>query len=152
MAKGILASSTSLSNPVAEIAYLIETALQERCDFSPEDNPYADYLRALSTLMGLGFTAILAEGSQIRPCKSHLTSFLRYRDFIRHRDKLTPLSTAIAETVCSAIRPFKQLGFPLYYDGFVQAFASSLKSHDAADSVKEARIKELIQLLFGMCK
>lgn len=151
MANESLAVSSPHGNLVSEIAYLIETSLQERCDFSPDDHPYADYRRELATLMGLGFTVILAEGSRIRSCRSHFAAFLRYRDFIQHSDKLPQLSIIIAEIIYSAIYAFKMLGFPLYYDSFVQALVRLLQSHGLANAEKEKKIKKLIQQLFEMC-
>jgi hypothetical protein len=151
MANESLAVSQPHGNPVSEIAYLIETSLQERCDFSPEDYPYSDYLRELKTLMGLGFTVILAEGSRVRSCRPHFATFLRYRDFIQHSDKLSQLAIVIAEIICSAIRPFKVLGFPLYYDSFVNKLANLLKSHGIANTEQEKKVKKLIQQLFEMC-
>ena len=151
MANESLAVSPPHGNPVSEIAYLIETSLQERCGFSPDDHPYSDYLRELATLMGLGLTVILAEGSRTRLCRSCFTTFLRYRDFIRHPDKLSQLAVVMAEIICSAVCSFKELGFPTYYDSFVQALTNLVKSHGIATTEQDTKVKKLIQQLFEMC-
>ena len=62
MANDIVAVSPRSSNLVSPIADLISTALEEHCDLSTDS--HVDYKRLLATLTGLGFTAVLAEGSQ----------------------------------------------------------------------------------------
>ncbi len=101
--------------------------------------------------MGLGFTAILAEGNKIKSCKPHFFTCLRYHNFIEYPKELQQLSIAIAEIICTAIRPFRQLGFPLYYDSFVQALVCILKSYGTNDAGKEKDIKKMLQQLFEMC-
>ncbi len=146
MANDILAVSSRSSNLVSQLAYLIDTALQERCNLSTDS--HADYHRALTTLAGLGFTAILAEGSQVRSCRPYLATFLRYRDFTLHTDKLESLSHAIAEIICGAIRPFNVLGHPMYYDDFITALVKALKSSDTHDVKIDKGIKKMLQELF----
>ncbi len=150
MVKRSLTVSPRSSNPVPQIASLIDAALQEHCALSPEF--HADYQLELSTLTGLGFTAILAEGSRIRSCRPHFATFLRYRDFTRHTDRLEQLSHAIAAIICSSIYSFKKLGFPLYYDSFVTALVNTLKSPDSASNAELTKgIKKIMQELFEQC-
>lgn len=149
MANESVAVSPHSSNPVSQIANLIDTALQERCDL-PADS-HADYKQELATLVGLGFTAVLAEGSRIRSCRPHFATFLRYRDFTQHADKLEQLSHAIAEVVCSAIYPFKVLAHPMYYDDFVNALINTLKSSNTHEAKIDKGIKKILQVLFEMC-
>ena len=146
MAKHILSFSLPSSNLVSQLAYLINTALQERCSFSSDS--HADYHRALSTLTGLGFTAILAEGSDVWPCRPHVATFLRYRNFPQHVTKLEPFSHAIAEITCRAIHPFSELGHPLFHDDFIAALVQTLKSSDTCDPKTDKRIKIMLQELF----
>jgi hypothetical protein len=146
MANHILAVSPHSSNTVSQIAYLIDITLQERSD--PSTESHVDYCRELATLMGLSFTAVLAEGSQVRSCKPHLATFLRYRDFVQHADKLEQLSHAIASMVCSAVYPFKILGHPKYYDDFVGALVNTLQSSDTQNAEIEKGIKKIMQKLF----
>jgi hypothetical protein len=150
MVKRSLTVSLHSSNPVPQIAYLIDTALHEHCDLSPEF--HADYQLELSTVTGLSLTAILAEGSRIRSCKPHFATFLRYRDFTRHTDRLEQLSHAIAVIICSSIYPFKKLGFPFYYDSFLTALANTLKSPDDGSNAETMKgIKKIMQDLFEQC-
>jgi hypothetical protein len=146
MANAILAVSPHSSNTVSQIAYLINTALQERCNLS--NDSYADYHRIITTLMGLSFTAILAEGSSVRSCRLHLIYFLRYRDFTQHTDKLELLSHAMAEIICNAMHPFSALGHPSYFDDFITALVNTLKSSDVHDVKADKRIKNVMQELF----
>jgi len=96
----------------------------------------------------LGFTAIAAEGSRVRSCRPHFTTFLRYRDFTRHADKLEPLSHAIAEIVCHAIHPFSVLGHPVFFDDFIAALVNTLASSDTRDVKTGKGIRKLMLELF----
>ena len=147
MANAILAVSPHSSNTVTQIAYLIDAALHERCDNFSTDS-HEIYHRALSTLASLGFTAILAEGSRAQSCQPHFATFLRYRNFTQHADKLEILSHAIAEIICNAMYPFQRLGHPLYYDDFITSLVITLKSSDEYDPKTDKRIKMLMQQLF----
>ena len=146
MAKDSLAVSPYPSNLVPQLAYLINTALQERCSLSSDS--HADYHRALATLMGLGFTAILAEGSDVWPCRPYVATFLRYRNFQQHTTKLEPFSHAIAEITCRAVRPFNVLGHPLFHDDFIAALVQTLKSSDTGSPKTDKMIKRMLQELF----
>lgn len=146
MVKRSLTVSLRSSNPVPQIADLFNAILQKHSHFSGKF-----YVHWLSALVGLGFTAILAEGSRVQLCRSHFAIFLRYRDFIQHRDRLDQLSHAIAEIICNAIYAFKSLGFPLYYDSFMLAFANLLKSQDSVSAESLKKIKKMMQELFEQC-
>ena len=145
MANESLAFSARSINLVSRLAHLIDTALQERFDFS--GHRHVEYFQTLATLAGLGFTAVLAEGSQVRSCRPHFAVFQRYRDFTQHSDKLKLLSRAIAEIVCHAIYPFRMLGHPGYFDEFISALMNALQSSDTQAGT-DARIKIMIQELF----
>src|SRR5579862_5740632 len=146
MAKDILTFSSPSSNLVPQLAYLINTALQERCGFSSDS--HADYHRALATLMGLGFTAILAEGNDVWPCRRYVAKFLRYRNFPHHVTKLEPFSHAIAQITCRAIRPFHVLGHPLFHDDFIAALIQTLKTSDTCSPKTDKMMKKMLQELF----
>jgi hypothetical protein len=146
MAKHILAVSSRPSNPVSHLAYLINAALEERCS-STADIP-TDYQQQLCTLMGLSFTAVMAEGSRTRSCRPHLAAFLRYSRSTQHQGKFERLSLAIAEMVCNAIYPFKMLGFPRYYDDFMLAMTHTLSpSNTVTAKIKDAVQDVLLELL-----
>jgi len=146
MAKDILAVSSRPSNPVPHLAYLINAALEERC--SSVVNIPTDYQQQLCTLMGLSFTAVMAEGSRTRSCRPHLAAFLRYSNLTQHQERFERLSVAVAEMVCNAIYPFKILGFPRYYDDFMLAMTNTLSpSSTVSDEIKDAIQEVLLKLL-----
>jgi len=150
MVKRSLTVSLHPSNPVPQIARLIDAALQKHCDLPQKI--HADYQLELSTLMGLSFTAILAEGSQIASSRQYLATYLRYRNFNHHLDKLQQLSHAIATIVCSTIYSFKKLGFPLYYDSFMTALVNTLKLPIGDSDIEATKgIKNILQELFEHC-
>ncbi len=150
MVKRSLTVSPHSSNPVPQIAYLIDAALQEHCDLSYES--HADYQLQLSTLTGLGLTAILAEGSRVQSCRPYFATFLRYRDFTQHTDRFEQLSYAIATIICSSVYPFKALGFPFYYDSFMTALVNTLKTPEGISNAETTkRIKQIVQELFEQC-
>ncbi len=152
MAKRILAVSPCTSNPVSPIAYLIHAALQQRCQHSSDS--HKEYQQTLATLVGLGFTAILSEGSRIESCKSHFDFCLQFREFIQGTDNpvnLAALSVSIAEIVCSAIYPFKVLGFPRYYDDFMLAMTHALTLSDTVSLDTKNRVQEILLELLEKC-
>jgi hypothetical protein len=151
MANAILSTSTPLGNPVSEIAYLIDAALQERCHLPADIYLDTGYAESLATLVGLGFTAILAEGSRIRSCKPHLAYFLRYRHLTQQADKTDQLAMTLANIICNAIQPFRVLGFPMYYDDFVSALINVLTSPTAGSPDTKNGIKNILHCLFEKC-
>ena len=149
MAKRIVAVSPQPSNPVSHIAYLIFVALRERCHYSAASQKESQ--QALATLVGLGFTAILREGSRIESCKPHLNLFLKCREFTQHTDNLEILSVSIAEIVCNAIYPFSVLKHSHYYADFREALITLLKSSSVDDSETDKGIEVILQELFLLC-
>ena len=149
MAKEILAVSSRPGNPVSHLTYLIYAALEERSSFS--DGFSIDYQRQLCTLVGLSFTAVLAEGSKTRQCGLSLAAFLCYSNLNQHQDKFEELSAAIAEMVCSSIYPFKVLGFPWYYDDFLLAMTHAVSPSDAVSAETKNGIQEILLELLEKC-
>jgi len=146
MAKDILAVSSRPSNPVSHLAYLIHAALEARSNHS--DNFSTDYKQQLLTLVGLSYTATLAEGSKTRSCRPSLAAFLRYSNLIQP-EKFEQLSVAIAEMVCNAIQPFKVLGYPWYYDDFLLAMTHAVSPSDAISVETKHGIQEVLFELLG---
>ena len=149
MAKRILAVSPHASNPVSSIAYLIHAALQQRIECSADS--YAEYQQTLGTLVGLGFTAILSEGSRAESCQPHFNLFLRCREVVNHRDNLEIVSVSIAEIICNAIYPFSRLGHPNYYHDFIETLMVLLKSSSPDKPDTEKGISVIMQELFDQC-
>ena len=115
------------------------------------DNFSTDYKQQLCTLVGLSFTAVLAEGSKTWSIRPHLATFLRYRNMVHQPDKLELLSVAIAEIICNAIYSFKVLGFPQYYDDFLNAIIYIVCSSDAISIEIKNGIQEILLELLDQC-
>ena len=149
MAKEILAVSSRPSNPVSQLAYLIHAALDTRRNHS--DNFSTEYMQQLCTLVGLSYTAVLSEGSKAWSFRPHIAIFLRYRSLIHQSDKVEQLSVAIAEMICHAIYPFKALGFPRYYDDFLNAIIYVVSSSDTTSIEIKNGIQEILLELLDQC-
>ena len=145
MANDMLTVSSRPRNLVSSIAQFIRTILQHHCDHLNES--CIDYDHGLATLVGLSFTAILAEGSQIRSSRSYFATFMRYRHFTQHVDHLEAFSYAIAEMISRAIYSFRALGHPRYYEDFLAVLVNILKSSPMAGSEEEKEIKEIMKIL-----
>jgi hypothetical protein len=151
MVEPILTVSPYARNPVSHIASLIHVALERRCGYPVASQK--EFQQALAIVVGLGFTAILHEGSRVESCNPNLDFFLKYREFTQHTDHLKKLSVSISEIVSNAIYPFRALGRPNYYADFMETMVTLLKSSpDADDSEADKRMLEVIlRELFSAC-
>lgn len=149
MANESLAVSSHHSNPVSHLAYLINAALQQYSE--PSANYSINYRRELATLMGLAFTAALAEGSKARPCRMYLASFLRNGGLNQHPGRAEELAVTIAQMICNSIYSFKALGYPRYYDDFITALVNLLRSSSECNMHAEMGIKKMMRALFEAC-
>jgi hypothetical protein len=154
MAKSILAGSPYASNPVSHIAYLIFIALKRHSGYPAASQK--EFQQTLATVVGLGFTAILHEGSRVEVCKPHLDFFLKYRKVTHYPDNLEllslSLSVSIAEILCNAIHPFHVLRRPNYYADFMEMLVALLKSSSDEDPEGEKEMTAmLLRDLFSLC-
>lgn len=103
-------------------------------------------MQQLHTLVGLSFTAMLADEGKIRSCRLSLI-FLRYGNLI-HPRKYEELAVAIAEITYSAFDSFKALGFPRYYDDFLLSMAHTASTSEiVSDETKNGIHEILLKLL-----
>ena len=145
MAKRIVTVSSHPFNPVSQLAELIQAAFEERSVHS--DYFSIDFKQQLRTFAGLGFAAVMAEGSKIKYCRPLLASFLRY-SILPRKKNFQMLSVAVAELVCNAMCPFKVLGYPRYYDDFLLAGTRIVDpSGTAVSETKNERQEKLLELL-----
>lgn len=117
MAKSMVTISDSTCNKFLEVSATNDAILFNKYpgySFSDGNHP------ELGTIVGLGFAAVLAEGSQIDICCIHVGAYLRYRNFY-HYDNVDKLSSAIAQVISVSMRAFEKLGHPRYYDDFIWA-------------------------------
>ena len=74
MAKGILAGEPLSRNDILKIVHIFEQSFDH---YLNPDNPYfSEYLQSLRTLVGLGFTAAVADGNLLYLYKVYLGKFL----------------------------------------------------------------------------
>jgi len=146
MANEILAASTRPCNYNLGIYSLILARLKKYCAMS--DGAHYDISPELDTLVGLGFTAVLAERTNLHACQSRVNSFVRYRDFMLHKDKLSEIAVIIAEIIQYAMYSFNRLGFPRYYDDFVWALHKTLRLHYGTPEEIKKETQRIIGMLF----
>jgi hypothetical protein len=90
----------------------------------------------------------MSEGTHRQACKSRVDSFVRYRDFILHKDKLNEIAVVIAEIIQYAMYAFNKLDFPRYYDDFVWALHKTLRSHHGTPEEIRKKNQRIIAMLF----
>jgi hypothetical protein len=96
------------------------------------------HLHELSTAVGLAFTAVMAEGIDVKFCRSALDIFLKYRQAINDPENLSAVTIAITTLLESGLSAFKNLGYPYYFDDFIWACKSTLNaSNHVPMSIKE---------------
>lgn len=117
MAKSMLSISTATCNNFTEVFATNNGLLNNKCsECYFRDGTYPE----LSTIVGLGFAAVLTDGSEIDVCSTHVETYICFRDFY-HYGSVETLSLTIAEIVSISIRAFKKLGHPSYYNDFIWA-------------------------------
>ena len=146
MAKEILAVSARPRNYNVGIYSLILANLKKY--YAMPDGAQYNIYPELDTLVGLGFTAAMSEGTHRQACKSRVDSFVRYRDFILHKGKLSEIAVIIAEIIQYAMYAFNKLDFPRYYDDFVWALHKTLRSHHGTPEEIRKKNQRIIAMLF----
>jgi hypothetical protein len=116
MATKIVPVQPLSSNDISSLAQTFQVAFNYFCQHS---SPFAqDYLRNLSTLVGLGFTAALVDGDCVSAYDSDLKVFIAHRNFKACPEIIANLSLAIANMVSWATKLFGVLDYPRYYEDF----------------------------------
>ena len=121
MARGILAAHPLLRNDIPILAQLFEVSFDY---YINHNSPFlADYLQALRTLIGLGFTAVLADRRLLCSYEFYLERFLAQGegDFKLNQGAKRLIAQSAAEMVCTATLSFNVLRYPRYYDEFIKA-------------------------------
>jgi len=145
MTDNILIGKRLSSNDISSLAQILEIHLKHYCDHSSPSE--GNYIKELRTLVGLGFTAVLADGGLISLYHRRLNIFLDHIDFKQHQESPTYLCTTIAEMIDLACRMFSTLGYPSYYDAFK---ASVCKVTDTVISTladKNDEVKRLLAII-----
>jgi hypothetical protein len=126
MANEILAVSSRRRNSILGSF----SANQENLgNYGASDDYFNFLLPELNTIIGLAFTAVLTEETNLVFCRYELNCFLNNRDLIQDESMLEmvllPSITYILESGFSA---FKSLGYPRYYDDFIASYRCILGS------------------------
>ncbi len=124
MANKIVPAQPFSSNDISSLTKTFQIAFHYYCH---HNSPFAqDYLKELSTLVGLGFTAVLVDGDCICAYDHYLKTFLAYRNFKAHPEALEILSSAVANMVSWAAQLFRLLDYPGYYDDFAASLEKTV--------------------------
>lgn len=144
MAKIILAASTRhrnyiLKNFSANSDYLCDNSTN--FDLPP---PYS--FQELDILIGLAFTAILVQGTEVASCRAQLDIFLDYR----HAHFYLPqkITFAISHILKKGFSAFKFLGYPYYFDDFMGAYYRILNSTNSISSWIKQEMQEILDQVF----
>jgi hypothetical protein len=109
---------------------LIASLLEESFDYYLNHNSpfFVDYLRALRTLVGLGYTAVLADNALLSIYQRHLDGFHGQQNgnFREREGAKTFIAKSVSEMISVAITSFSALEHPRYYHDFLQALHYSL--------------------------
>jgi hypothetical protein len=116
-------------------------------NYGASDDHFNFLLPELNTIIGLAFTAVLTQGTNVVLCRYELNWFLNNRDLIQHEDMLNILLPSIVYLLENGFRAFKSLGYPRYYDDFIASYHSILSS---TKLVHPALKREMHRILYLM--
>jgi hypothetical protein len=124
MAKEILAASARRRNSILRILSTNGSYLCNNASFPPNPPPYS--LHELDILIGLAFTAILAQGRHVEKCRS------KFEVYLDHRHENENVSDFVVVAVSYLLRKgfaaFKFIGYPYYFDDFIMLYYHILKT------------------------
>jgi hypothetical protein len=102
--------------------------------------------KELGTVLGLAWTAIMTEGSDIAIGQAEMNIFLKYRDFVQHEAMLDIVTVSIVQLLESGFAAFKALHFPSFYHDFICRYHGLLNSYDLVPlNIKQA-MKDILNL------
>ena len=120
MGKSILAVQPLTRNDISMLSQVLEASLVH---YSHNTSFFTDYLKALKTLVGLGFTAALVEGRLLNSYRTYLECFLSHGegDFKANQDAQKRIAQYVAEMVGLSTIHFHLLKYPRYHEDFIHA-------------------------------
>ena len=125
MVKQILAGDPLFRNDIFIIAQIIEHSLDYY--HSPHSPLVSDYLQALRTLVGLGYTAVLADGYLRHAFEPYLARFLAAEEEINvHPKSKERMGRSAAKMVHIATLSFYKLKFTPHYTLFIALLRQTL--------------------------
>jgi hypothetical protein len=145
VANNILSTLRLSRNDISSLACIFDVNFRHFC---ANNSPFAiDYLNELKTIAGLGFTAVLLDGSFIATYHEKLNIFLQYLDFRKHENSLQLLSSNIAEMVDVSADVFRFIQYPRFYEDFAVALRKALGRIGTQLSGKDSEAERLLQLI-----
>ena len=126
MAKSILTGEPFSRNDISKLAHYFEQSFDYYLNnHSPFFN---DYLKSLRTIVGLGFTAALADHDLLSTYQHYLERFIAMNegDFRVNPGAKRGIAQAVAEMVNTGGFSFYALKFPRYYHDFYEAVCYTL--------------------------
>ena len=142
MAENILAGEPLSRNDLHIIAQIFEQSFNyyfnHKLPFPPE------YLQTLRTLVGLGFTAALADRNLLYAYQTYLARFLiqEEQDFKVNLGANRSIAQSLAEMIHLASICFYALKFPKYYQDFIAALRTILLIPEPSEQKEVERILE----------
>jgi hypothetical protein len=102
--------------------------------------------KELGTVLGLAWTAIMAEGSDVAIGQAEMNLYLKYRDFVQHDAMLDIVTVSVVQLLESGFAAFKALHFPSFYNDFIYRYHGLLNSYDLVPvNIKQA-MKNILNL------
>lgn len=119
MAKASIAGQPLECNEISLLARVFERSFEYHIDHN--SSSFTEYLQSLRTLVGLGFTAALANGSLLSVYQTYLNQFLAKNegDFKVNALNKTIIAQSTAQMVAIAVISFMILRHPRYYEDFL---------------------------------
>jgi len=145
VADNILSTLRLSRNDISSLAHIFDVNFRYFC---ANNSPFAtDYLSEIKTIVGLGFTAVLLDGSFIAAYHDKFNNFLQYLDFKNHENSLRFMSSNIAEMIDLAAFVFRLIKYPRYYEDFANALRKALGRVGTMLSGENAEAERLLQLI-----
>jgi hypothetical protein len=148
MGTRILAVEPLSRNDLPILAQLFETSFDY---YIHNSSPFfSDYLKALRTVAGLGFSAVLADkGSLLSIYKPYLERFLENDkgDFKSKPLGKTAIAQSLAEMVRTSLISFSALQCPSYYPYFVEALYYTIAKIPHLTGKYQKEVERILTLL-----
>lgn len=141
MANFILTAKPFPRNDISELAQLFECSFDTYLESS--EFFYKKYLGSLRTLIGLGFTAALADRDLFSIYHRYLQQFLNNQEgnFRKQIGAKTAIAQSTANMVQLATDCFYYLEYPPYYKSFLTALRYALQGLTLPDN---KRVEEIL--------
>lgn len=143
MANESLASSARRRNSILRI---LSTNGFHLCnnDSSPPNPP--SFFHEFDMLIGLAFTAVVASGHDVTICRSLLGVFFDHRE--EYEDITGYALVAAKDILRQGFIAFKLLGFPYYFDDFLNTYRCILKPTHPIPSTIKYEMQQILNELF----